>query len=506
MKRNFASLHSVMKPYHYFFFALLVCLGTFQACKKDRFITDSSANISVSQDTILFDTVFTTIGSVTKNFRIYNNENENIRISSIELEGNSNSEYRMNVDGIAGDRFTDLELAPGDSMWVFVEVTIDPNAANLPFIVEDRIRIEVNTNETFVELVSWGQNAIFHGGQGGELFVLPANEVWNADLPHVIYGIVAVDEGNSLTINAGTEVYCHQGSGIYVFRGTLNVNGTCDNKVTFCGDRLEPEYQDLPGQWGIELTFEFESDLGVQEATVARGGIWLFENEGSTIDHAIIKNGNIGVQVDTLSNPSADALRITNTEIDNMSIYGLLCQGSNVSGANNLFSNCGQSCGAYSFGGRYQFEYCTYANYWSDGTRQTPSFFLNNYYLDVENNLQVRTLNDTWFYNCIMYGNNASLNEFSEFVVDIQDEDFQDYEFQYCGVDTEASVADGTRYNFMVNGVNPPFTNGGGGDFHLVNPTNQWNAGFVTGTFPPAQDINCAPRFLPGLKGCFEGQ
>jgi len=157
-------------------------------------------------------------------------------------------------------------------------------------------------------------------------------------------------------------------------------------------------------------------------------------------------------------------------------------------------------------GGRYQFEYCTFANYWSDGTRQTPAFFLNNYYLDAQNNLQVRTLNDSWFYNCIMYGNNATLNEFSEFVVDIQEDDFQTYEFQSCGVDSEASVANGTRYNDMVNGVNPPFVNSGGGDFHLVeSPSSSWNAGNVT-VFSPVQDLDCFTRGLPGRKGCYEGQ
>jgi len=39
--------------------------------------------------------------------------------------------------------------------------------------------------------------------------------------------------------------------------GTLNVNGTASpdsnpllNEVTFEGDRLEPLYEDVPGQWG----------------------------------------------------------------------------------------------------------------------------------------------------------------------------------------------------------------------------------------------------------------
>lgn len=482
-----------------------VTLIAFNACRKDNFSTDPGAKVAFSQDTVFFDTLFTTIGSTTQAVRIYNNNNRDIKISSIELEGGADSPYRINVDGVSGDVFSDVEIASGDSLWMFVEVTIDPGDVNLPFIVEDRIHFTTNGNRQTVELVSWGQDAHFHGGPGA-LTVLDCNEVWNADKPHVVYGIVAVDEDCSLTINQGTQVYCHAKSGIYVFRGTLEVNGTIGNEVVFQGDRLEPEYQGVPGQWGIELQFEFETQFGVEQASVARGGIWLLQSPGSTINGAIIRDGNIGVQVDT-TGTTGDALQITNTVIENMGVIGLLGQGAHISGWNNLIANCGQTCGAFTIGGRYRFAYTTFANYFAEGNRQAPTFALNNYYFDVNDNLQVRPLTDTWFHNCIMYGNNAALSDFNEFVVDIQQPEFQDYRFEFCAVDTDLDLSDVARFNQMVNSVTPPFVSAAGGDFHLVSSASStWNGGFVSETWSPPTDLDGFTRLLPGRKGCYEGQ
>ena len=486
-----------------FLLALATSLWT---CRKDRFTTDPGARLEFSMDTVFFDTVFTTIGSTTQLVKVYNRNDQPVRISNIELEGGTSSDYRINVDGIPGDSFTDVEVGAGDSLWMFVEVTIDPGDQNLPFIVEDRVRFETNGNEQNVELVSWGQNANFHGGIG-QLTVLECDEVWEPDLPHVVYGIVAVDEGCCLTINAGAEVYCHAKSGIYVFKGCIDVLGQLGNEVIFQGDRLEPNFQDVPGQWGIELAFEFETDFGVEQATVARGGIWLTESIGSTIDHAIIKNGNIGIQVDT-TGTSGDALTITNTVIENMGIIGLFGQGAHISGCNNLIADCGQNCAAFTIGGRYQFAYTTFANYWSDGTRQAPAFVLNNYYFDVNDNLQLRTLNETWFHNCIMYGNNAELSDFNEFLVDIQEDDFQDYRFEYCGVDTDQDLSNEARFLNMVNGQQPPFIDTFTGNFRLSgNASSSWNDGTPLGpTCTPGSDLEGTIRQFPSTKGCYERQ
>jgi hypothetical protein len=193
--------------------ALIAATTLFSSCKKENFNESASAELKFNTDTILFDTVFTTIGSTTQALKVYNNYDKSIRISQIRLEGGSSSQFRINVDGTDGYQHSDIEILPNDSIYIFVEVTVDPGNSNLPFIIEDNIVFNLNGNEQEVNLAAWGQDAYFHGGLG-ELFILEPNEIWNNDKPHVIYGIVAVDEGNSLIINAGTRVYCHSKSGL----------------------------------------------------------------------------------------------------------------------------------------------------------------------------------------------------------------------------------------------------------------------------------------------------
>ncbi|MEO0405395.1 MAG: hypothetical protein AAF193_11035, partial [Bacteroidota bacterium] len=214
--------------------SVITSLLVISGCRKDEFLTDSNAKLDFSADTILFDTVFTTIGSTTSVLKVYNRNDQPIKISDISLVGGNQSPYRVNVDGVPGTQFSDVEIRANDSLFVFVEVTIDPGNSNLPFIVTDQLLFTTNGNEQVVELNSWGQDAIFHGGLGG-IFTLECDEVWDPNRPHVLYGIVAVDEDCCLTINPGTQVYCHKGAGLLVFRGCLEVNGELGNEVVFQG-------------------------------------------------------------------------------------------------------------------------------------------------------------------------------------------------------------------------------------------------------------------------------
>ena len=149
------------KSYIYlFYFALLFAIASTTSCKKTVFY--SSENLSFSADTLVFDTIFTTVGSTTQQFKIYNNDNRTVTINEIELMGGTSSPFRMNVDGISGTNMANIELEGGDSLFVFVEVTLDVNGGTLPLVVEDRIRFNTNGTDQFVQLAVWGQDAYFH--------------------------------------------------------------------------------------------------------------------------------------------------------------------------------------------------------------------------------------------------------------------------------------------------------------------------------------------------------
>ena len=123
-----------MNNLKWIFLPLILLIAFISGCKKDEITTDPSSTVSFSADTILFDTVFTTIGSTTSILKVYNNNDQAISISSIQLEGASGSMYRMNVDGLPGTSFSDIEIEANDSLFIFVEVTVDPGNVNLPFV------------------------------------------------------------------------------------------------------------------------------------------------------------------------------------------------------------------------------------------------------------------------------------------------------------------------------------------------------------------------------------
>ena len=436
------------------FIPLCTCIIAFvlMSCHRNQKI-ESTDRLNYSTDTIFFDTVFTSIGSVTKTLKFYNPHSANMPIDAIQLRGGDHSPFRIAVDGDNGSSFQKIEVPAGDSVYVFVEVTIDPNNEAFPFIAEDYIDFSYNGVTESIYLAAWGQNAYFHGGPDA-ITTLPCNQVWNNDKPHVIYGLLEVAPNCNLTINAGTQVYLHKGAGILVNEGTLTVQGQKDAEVVFQGDRLDGDYTLLPGQWGVELDFQIGTNQGPDIFTISRGGIWIYKSPGSLIDYAIIKNGNTGIQVDT-TGTSNYALTLTNTKIDNMAGIGLWGQGAHIYGSNNLITNCGEGCAYFSIGGKYVMDNCTFANYWTGSTRTSPTLTLNNYYKDINEVIQIRPIYQTQIRNCIIYGNSANLTDFSELVVDLKEEESQDYLFSYCLVDYNESLADATRWDNIIN--QPPF-------------------------------------------------
>ena len=383
-------------------------LAIISSCQKDFFQESGPGNLSFSNDSILFDTVFSSIGSATKKFIVYNNNTNPVTIENITLANTDPlNVYRINIDGFPIEQSQNIKLAANDSMFVFVEVTINPNSSQLPYLVTNKLEFETNGNTQSIELVAYGQNAnfytpmdnIFISGNDSlnfRYFSIDENTIWNNDLPHVIYGYVLIEPNATLTIEEGSQIYFHKNSGIIVGNpilgsnndgGTLIVNGSLDNEVVFQGDRLEQWYADAPGQWDQ---------------------IWMCQgSKNNQINYAIIRNGTVGIKVDTLGNSSSPTLEINNTIIENMSDIGLFAQGSFVSGHNNLITNCGRYSLVLNIGGRYNFTHSTFANHYLFGSRNTPSILINNYYEDITGTIQIRDLNEATFTNCIIDGSNV---------------------------------------------------------------------------------------------------
>jgi hypothetical protein len=133
--------------------------------------------------------------------------------------GGNASYFKINADGFIGPQVSDIEINANDSVYVFVSVSINQSAANLPFIVKDSIQVSYNGSTQQVNLEAWGQNAHFFRNKK-----ITTDETWSNDLPYVILGSLTVDPNKKLTINKGCKVYVHADAPILV-DGTMEING-----------------------------------------------------------------------------------------------------------------------------------------------------------------------------------------------------------------------------------------------------------------------------------------
>jgi hypothetical protein len=367
--------------------ALLVFLSALFiiSCRKESFIESGDARIFITSDSLKYDTVFVTTGSTYRSFRIINENDQRLRLSSVRLAGGNASSFKMNVDGTPGAEFSNLEIEANDSLYVFVQVNVDPTADNLPFIIRDSISIEYNGNRRWVQLEAWGRNAHFLRDK-----LVSADETWNNDLPYVILGSLRIAANRTLSINQGCRIYMHADAPIIV-DGSLQVNGAADTalRVYFQGDRLDAPFRDFPASWP--------------------GIFFQPGSKDNILQYAVIKNA---YQAIGLTDPSPNLnpkLVLNECVIDNAYDAGIVALNSSIRARNCLVSNCGQNLLLVK-GGQYDFEHCTIA---SIGNRyishQNPVLVLSNYV--VVNNNPVTADLAANFRNNIFWGANGLVDD-----------------------------------------------------------------------------------------------
>jgi len=444
------------------------------SCQKTSFIDSPNAAISFSADTLHFDTVFTTVGSVTQSFKIFNKNDQKLRLTQVKLMGGAQSPYKLNVDGAAGVSFSDIELEPNDSVYIFVSITINPNNEDLPFIEQDSILVNYNGNNKYVQLQAFGQNANFYHNQK-----ITANTIWNSNLPYVIVGGLSVDSNVTLTINKGCRIYFHADAP-FIVNGTLKVDGEVDDstRVTFSGVRLDEGYKDLPAAWpGIYFTSSSINNV---------------------LTYAIIKNAYQGIITESAnSNPK---ITLNQCIIDNIYDAGIVSIASSIKAVNCLISNCGSNI-SIAAGGNYSFNYCTvasYANAYLD--HKNPVLYVTNAY----DQNQTFALN-AHFQNCIFYGEGGTVED--EVVVDQQvSANLFDVTFENVLYKNKTDKTDPLFKNSLKNEA-PQFDSIDAGrrnfNFHLKATSPAIDKGIVTGILI---DLDGKPRGtlnLPDL-GCYE--
>lgn len=384
-----------------------LCTGIFSSCNdwEDDIATNPAYKLNFSVDTIAFDTVFTTIGSATKEFMIYNRNNKPLNISSISVANSDHSGFRINVDGRKGQSFSDILILGNDSLFVLVEVTIDPTGEDQPLLIEDQIRFLTNGNTQSIQLAAYGQDV--HLIRDGYTF--DKDTLLTAEKPYLVYDSIEVATGVTVEIEEGAIFYMHN-KAKWIIDGKLLAKGTVGSPVLFRGDRLDylekdRLYDRIPGQWeGIYFSPE------------------SFENE---LDHVIIRNTVNGIVCEE-STPETRKLTITNSQLTNSDKSVLQAINCHIAVAGTELSNAVEDVVAL-HGGKYSFIHCTLANYMARKTRANGMYtlYLSNFYKTGEE--KAFPLVESTFENCIVDG---SFSE--ELEIDMKDPVAGIYRFDHC--------------------------------------------------------------------------
>jgi len=362
----------------------ILLMLSFASCQDELFTTDPEKKLEFSTDTLTFDTIFTSLGSTTEKFLIYNNNNRALRINRISLAKGASSKFRLNVDGTVSTTnvFNDLEIGARDSMYVFVETTINTSDENNPVLIEDSVIFEFNGNKQQVLLEAFGQNMYLLKNE-----VLSSNSLFKNDKPYLIYGDLVVDSAQTLTLPAGCKLYFHNNSNLIVY-GNLRTEGTYNQPVELRGDRLDKvkfldpvPYNYVAGQWG---------------------GVYLLSPNGI---HSL-KNTNIASAYVGLYSPNSDRenlpeITLLNCRIHNFVYYGIVAQNTNLTVKNSEISNTG-SYTVFLSGGKHIFIQSTIANYYANNSFEPSSRDKNPAVMIM--GLQRTAPMQTEFTNCIISG------------------------------------------------------------------------------------------------------
>ena len=478
------------------------------ACRKNFEYRETEGRLEFSKDTVYLDTVFTNISSSTYSLKVFNRTGDDIIIPTLTLEQGSGSNYRLNVDGVAGKVFNDVTIMARDSMFIFIETTFDISQLNQnEFLYTDEIQFISSSSLQQVPLVTLVKDAVFlfpselsdgttetivvgEDEQGNEIrvegFILNDDQLnFTREKPYVIYGYAAVDEGKTLNIEAGARIHFHKDSGLLVSEGgSLRANGSLsedqellENEVIFEGDRLEPEFSEVPAQWGT---------------------IWLAPgSEDHLMNYCTIKNATVGILVEgQLANEVT--LQISNSQIHNSGTANLWARGTHIEAENLVLGSAGTSSLLCDTGGRYTFLHTTVANYWSNSFRAGPAVALSNFGVNAQGTIEAADLELAQFSNFIIDGNTSreillSTNGSNEFNYNFSDGliKFNDFDGQFDG-DPLYDFEDAARYTNIVLNGETDFLNTARNDFRIGMDSEARDIGSV-------ETANLVPLDLLGI-------
>lgn len=313
------------------------------SCIDDKVTDGGASRLEFSSPAVDFGTVFTGRASALQPLVVYNRGSEGVRLSRIGFAGNS-VPFRLNVDGMSGREFSDIEIRGGDSLYVFIDCLVEPTEEVRPFPVNASLEFTTGSESRSVSVEATGWNAVTLKDMK-----ISGSVVFTSERPYLVEGTLQVEEGASLLLEAGTGLYFHAGAGMRI-DGTLTASGEPGAPVVMQGDRLDlmlPDlaYADLAGQWagvtfgplscdnsitGLEmkgtvsgLTFE----AGANGLRLKMLNCWLHNSEGTVLS---IGSGDTEILGSCLSDASQEVIatgggshKLVQSTVANYYLFGI---------------------------------------------------------------------------------------------------------------------------------------------------------------------------------------
>ena len=337
---------------------------------------DPGLTLVFSNDSVSFDTLLSERRSSTRRLTIYNPNEQAIQLSEITLGKRSTSDYQVIINGRRENRLLNEKILGGDSIMILVEVKVKERGEDLPYLVKDSIIFRWNTNEEHVKLIAYGQDGNTIGNES------ICNETWTNSRPYIISDTLLVSSGCQLTIQEGTKIYFENDAIMFV-QGTLKAIGDSANHIIFRNARFDGIYDQVPGQWN---------------------GIYFLEGSvDNEVAFADIFNGQVGLRVGTPDDDDRPDVVVSNTEIYNMSLAGMLAFTSDIEVTNTLIYNCGNYIFGGFAGGNYSLTHCTFSNEPALFVQDQPTVQFSDNIVIGENELLTADLS-VEMTNCIVWG------------------------------------------------------------------------------------------------------
>jgi len=353
---------------------------SFSSCvEEEKFETAAGDRLTFSVDTLKMDTVIAGTNSVTRRFAIYNNNSDGVSITNIAFLNGVNDGFSVIVDGsyVDGNLSTSIDCRSKDSLLAFVQIT--PAESNQ----DDKVLHEAtlvftlaNGSQQSVVLNAYSQDVIWM-----RAVHVQTDMLLSAQRPYVIKDSLTIEEGSTLTLDAGVRLMFASNAHMRV-NGRLVVNGTREKPVVLRGDRMDYMFENQPydrisEQW--------------------QGVVITDKSYGNNLNYCDIHSGTYGILCES-SSSETEKLRLENCVIHNVSGTALESYNSKIFAGNTQISNAGGNCVCL-YGGDNEFVHCTIAQFYPFSGMRGPALYYSNY-KDKTN----YHLTNAAFYNCIITG------------------------------------------------------------------------------------------------------